>query len=854
MHLRGLLWFLVPILAVAQFPPRPSPNAELRTGVWGGKTLRYIVANGYALSGDILIARLDGSGELPQASATSKLWTGGLIPYVFDAAFVNPDRVMTAMRQWQDATGLQFVQRTNQTNYIKLLSPAFGCNSFVGMQGAEQIVNIAPGCYDGSAPHELGHAIGLYHEHARLDRSQWVQIVHDNLIATCPFEFDFGLAGGSQDVAAYDYGSIMHYDGWADTRNAYPTIVTIPPYIPIGETVIKNLGLSPVDIETVRKLYGKPARGTTIATFPFGLPIVVDGVSYTAPQTFSWSVGSTHTIGAPGIVSQDDTTRYVLVRWSDNGAAQHAITASAGVPVYTVNFVRYFRVTTAAAPTGTATVTLDPAPADGFYPQGSYLRATAIASSGRSFFRWSGEIFPLSIPEEAGDIANANPRSFNVSRPLTITAQTFAGNAVNVLTPASNMNVEVDGQLTLMPQHFSWAPGSVHHLVVKDLTQNGGGLIEFDSRYVFAGWDGPNANGNNPAIDVTAPALNAGSVTYMAKFTKQYKADVSVFGTGTVDIAPKSVDSYYDENTLVRITPQPAAGNRFFDWFGLPANLDARYSSDAPTNNVCASPLIYRMNRPILTSAQMFPAVTGHAKPVITANSITSAASGAAGGVSPGEILALYGQNLGPKDLVPADFSPAGKLDNCLARTLVYFDGVPAPLIYSSAGQVSAIAPYTLAGKSTTQVILEYNDSRSDPITVPVVAAKPALFTADSSGKGPGAFLDQDYRLITDQNPVPRGSYAQLYATGGGLTNPGVEDGFLVLDYQHLPMLSLPVRVFLGAVEADLVPYFGLAPGAVAGLVQINIKIPDNAPTGAVPITFQVGTFRSPDGVIIAVR
>jgi uncharacterized protein (TIGR03437 family) len=285
----------------------------------------------------------------------------------------------------------------------------------------------------------------------------------------------------------------------------------------------------------------------------------------------------------------------------------------------------------------------------------------------------------------------------------------------------------------------------------------------------------------------------------------------------------------------------------------MTANLDARYSSDAPTNNVCASPLIYKMDRPILASAQMTPPVTGGVKPLIAASAVTSAASGAVGGISPGEILVLYGQNLGPKDLVPGDISPAGRFDNCLARTLVYFDGVPAPLIYSLAGQVAVIAPYSIAGKSSTQVVLEYNDSRSDPIAVPVVAARPAFFTANSSGKGGGAFLDLDYRLITDQNPVSRGGYAQLFATGAGLTNPGSEDGALALDFQHLPQVLLPVHVFLGSAEAPVV-YSGAAPGAVAGLLQVNIKIPDNAPTGAVPITLLVGSVRSPDGVILAIR
>jgi CheY-like chemotaxis protein len=106
------------------------------------------------------------------------------------------------------------------------------------------------------------------------------------------------------------------------------------------------------------------------------------------------------------------------------------------------------------------------------------------------------------------------------------------------------------------------------------------------------------------------------------------------------------------------------------------------------------------------------------------------------------------------------------------------------------------------------------------------------------------------------RNPAARGSIAVLYATGAGQTSPPGVDGNIpptgrMADY---PVPELPVRVTVGGQTAEIL-YAGAAPHAVSGLLQVNFRVPANAPTGdAVPLVLTVGDGRSPDGVTMAVR
>src|SRR6185437_7217533 len=117
----------------------------------------------------------------------------------------------------------------------------------------------------------------------------------------------------------------------------------------------------------------------------------------------------------------------------------------------------------------------------------------------------------------------------------------------------------------------------------------------------------------------------------------------------------------------------------------------------------------------------------------------------------------IFGSSLGPEALVPYQVQN-GRFTTSLSGVEVLFDGVPAPLIYVSGSQISAIAPSSIGGKQSTQIQVVANGVASNRVTVPVTATSPAVFSLDSSGRGPGAILNQNNSVNTGANPAASGS------------------------------------------------------------------------------------------------
>jgi uncharacterized protein (TIGR03437 family) len=217
----------------------------------------------------------------------------------------------------------------------------------------------------------------------------------------------------------------------------------------------------------------------------------------------------------------------------------------------------------------------------------------------------------------------------------------------------------------------------------------------------------------------------------------------------------------------------------------------------------------------------------------------------------------LFINGFGPQNLTVN--SPVnGVFPTKLAGTTVFFNGAPAPIVYTSSTVIAAIAPYEINGQSATTVGVTYNQpgttvtSTSPSTTVPVAPSAPGIFTADSSGSGQAAALNQDGTLNSPSNPASAGSIVTIYATGEGQTNPAGVDGKLANTAPY-PAPLQPVSAQIGGLNA-VVNYAGAAPTLVAGIIQLNLQVPTGTiASGAVPVVITIGGVASQLTATIAV-
>jgi uncharacterized protein (TIGR03437 family) len=229
---------------------------------------------------------------------------------------------------------------------------------------------------------------------------------------------------------------------------------------------------------------------------------------------------------------------------------------------------------------------------------------------------------------------------------------------------------------------------------------------------------------------------------------------------------------------------------------------------------------------------------------------VFDAAGERANPVSPGKITLIYSGNLGPIQLTQSQ-PTGGRFPTQVSGTSVTFNGIPAPVLYTSATQVAAIVPYAISG-GNAQAILTYQGQASAAFAVTVAASAPSLFTLNQSGVGQAAAINAvDGTVNTATNPVHIGGYISLYATGEGQTIPGGQDG--TVDGTTPPKPVLPVSATVGGIPAT-VQYAGGVPGQVSGLLQVNIQVPNGVqPGGYTPVVVRVGDAVSGPGAWIAV-
>ena len=244
-------------------------------------------------------------------------------------------------------------------------------------------------------------------------------------------------------------------------------------------------------------------RNITVSSDPGGRSIIVDGTTYTAPQTFQWLEGSTHSIGVNGTVQGGAAgVQYVFQNWSDGGSATHNVTVPGSDETFMANFATQYLLTLNTNPTAGGSVSSSPA--GPWYNAGTAVQVEATANAGYQFVNWSGDLS-----------GSNNPESLTMDSPKSVTANFGEVVQVTVRTDPAGLDVEVDGSTYTAPHTFTWLVGTQHQISTPEIQNEVNG-----ERKVWTDWD----DGGARSHAVTA---SSGTTSYTAHFKTQYYLTVN---------------------------------------------------------------------------------------------------------------------------------------------------------------------------------------------------------------------------------------------------------------------------------------------------------------------------------------
>lgn len=203
------------------------------------------------------------------------------------------------------------------------------------------------------------------------------------------------------------------------------------------------------------------------------------------------------------------------------------------------------------------------------------------------------------------------------------------------------------------------------------------------------------------------------------------------------------------------------------------------------------------------------PPTTGTASILNAASSLPA--------IAPGSLISIYGSSLAT-DSGKALTLP---LPDSLAGTSVTINGIAAPLLFVSPGQINAQVPYAIK-PGTANLVIQTQGQQSAPINFQVTATGPGIFTQPGGNQALAVNLPSG-TMNTAQNPVKPGQYVTAYAIGQGMLDNPVDTGCAAPDAPYSCPLAA-VSATLGGMPVDI-QFAGLPPG-YAGLMQLNLLIP----------------------------
>ena len=294
---------------------------------------------------------------------------------------------------------------------------------------------------------------------------------------------------------------------------------------------------------------GFPVATVTVTTDPAGLPVTVDGVTAASPETFNWTIGSTHSVSVSSPIPIGPGSQYLWLSWSDGGAMTHQITADKDLTV-TARFVKQHQVSI------------------GTSPQGRTVLVDNVSIAARTMFWWDdGVPHWLEAPPQPDDTPDARyewkswsdgmarAHSVVLTAPLSLTATFVHEGTLRVTTSSEGIHFFVDDVEYSSPQTFWFELGS-SHFVFAPPSQSAPG-----ARYTFVNWSDGGSFGH--------PIQFSGAMSLEANFrTEFYLTVTSPYGAA-------SGGGWYDEGTIAfvslsRTSDPGATGVRyaFVGWTG----------------------------------------------------------------------------------------------------------------------------------------------------------------------------------------------------------------------------------------------------------------------------------------------
>ena len=208
--------------------------------------------------------------------------------------------------------------------------------------------------------------------------------------------------------------------------------------------------------------------------------------------------------------------------------------------------------------------------------------------------------------------------------------------------------------------------------------------------------------------------------------------------------------------------------------------------------------------------------------------------------------MSIFGTKIGQTGAA-APYSELGLYPTTFGSTTVTFNGIPAPLLYVAPGQINAVVPYGVTGKSADVVVTRFGNFKSAPFTVSLSDSAPGIFTATQTGTGQGAILNVPenpndltaYSFNNADNPAAKGAVIEMFATGVGVWDPPVDDGRITLFANRFT--SKPVSLTIGGQPATIF-YAGTSPYQLWGLLQVTAYVPTNIGSGQQLVVLKVGS------------